>query len=82
MKKGQTVCIIEAMKLMNEIEVRCLRFYGQNQAYRLLCPVLCEVAAASSGIPVLGQEQSAHALKYWRTCTHILSPHMLALLMV
>jgi acetyl-CoA carboxylase biotin carboxyl carrier protein len=27
-KKGQTVCIIEAMKLMNEIEVRLPQFSG------------------------------------------------------
>lgn len=27
MKKGQVLCIIEAMKLMNEIEVKLLSFF-------------------------------------------------------
>lgn len=31
MKKGQTVCIIEAMKLMNEIEVRTVREMGRGE---------------------------------------------------
>ena len=41
--KGQTVCIIEAMKLMNEIEVRTLRnvFSGAVKVAVCKCVKLC-----------------------------------------